>query len=84
MIIYKFTITAERERFMERPLRDTFECYVLAYSYDQAHGHVWRMLENAGWKIEKIEGKTIHVQDIRDFCDQVNNGKEVRECPCLQ
>ena len=54
MYVYKFTIKATRERFMEPPLHDTSEHYIAAYSYDQAHSHVWGMLNRAGWKIDEI------------------------------
>ena len=73
MYIYKFTVEAERERFMERTLHDTSEHYIAAYSYDQAHSHVWSMLEKAGWKINRITGKEIFLQDIRDTCDHITD-----------
>ena len=73
MYIYKFTIDATRERFMEPPLRDTSEHYIAAYSYDQAHSHVWGMLERAGWIIQRIAGKEIFLQDIRDVCDHTTD-----------
>lgn len=73
MYIYKFTVEAVRERFMESPLRDTSEHYIAAYSYDQAHAHVWGNLERAGWKIQKITGKEIYLQDIRDACDHTTD-----------
>lgn len=73
MYVYKFTVEAERERFMERPLHDTSEHYIAAYSYDQAHSHVWGMLERAGWKVKRITGKEIFLQDIRDACDHVTD-----------
>lgn len=69
MYIYKFTVEATRERFMESPLHDTSEHYIAAYSYEQAHSHVWAMLEKGGWKVNKITGKTVYLQDIRDTCD---------------
>ena len=65
MYIYKFTVTATRERFMEPPLHDVSEHYVAADSYEQAHGHVWANLAHGGWKIDKIESKEIFIQDIR-------------------
>lgn len=73
MYIYKFIVEAERERFMEPPLRDTSEHYIAAYSYDHAHSHVWGMLEQAGWKINKITGKEIFLNDIRDKCDHITD-----------
>lgn len=73
MYVYKFTVDAVRERFMEPPLHDTSEHYIAAYSYDQAHSHVWRMLEQAGWKVKQIKGKAIFLQDIRDACDHTTD-----------
>lgn len=73
MVIYKFTVDAERERFMEPVLHDTSEHYIAAYSYDQAHSHVWGMLERAGWKVNRITGKEIFLQDIRDSCDRTTD-----------
>ena len=40
MYTYKFIVEAERERFMEPPLRETSERYIAADSYDQAHSYV--------------------------------------------
>ena len=71
MMIYKFTVEAMRERFMERPLHDVSEHYIAAYSYEQAHDHVVKMLTRAGWKIKKITEKNTFLQDIRDECDRV-------------
>ena len=73
MTVYKFTVEAERERFMEPPLRDTSDHYIAAYSYDQAHSHVWSNLTRAGWQIRRITGKEILVQDIRDACDRITD-----------
>ena len=73
MYIYKLTVEATRERFMEPPLRDTSEHYIAAYSYEQAHSYVWSMLNKAGWKIQRITGKEIFLQDIRDACDRTTD-----------
>ena len=73
MYIYKFTVEATRERFMEPALHDTSEHYIAAYSYEQAHSHVWAMLEKGGWKVNKITGKTVYLQDIRDTCDHTTD-----------
>ena len=73
MYIYKFIVEAERERFMERPQRDTSERYIAANSYDQAHSYVWKMLERAGWKINRITGKKVYLDDIRDSCDHTTD-----------
>jgi len=73
MYVYKFTVEATRERFMEPPLRDTSDHYIAAYSYDQAHSHVWSQLSKAGWKVNRITGKEIFVQDIRDSCDHITD-----------
>lgn len=73
MIIYKFTVEAVRERFMEPPLHDKFEEYFAAYSYDQARSHVWRRLEKAGWSIKSLTGKQLILQDIRDACDHITD-----------
>ena len=73
MTIYKLTVKAVRERFMEPPLHDTSEHYIAAYSYDQAHSYVWAMLNRAGWKIDEIRGKEVYLIDIRDSCDHVTD-----------
>ena len=73
MVVYKLTVTATRDRFMERPLHDTSEHYIAAYDYDQAHGYVWAMLDKAGWKIDSITGKEVYLQDIRDSCDHTTD-----------
>lgn len=73
MYIYKFTVEATRERFMEPALHDTSEHYIAAYSYEQAHSHVWAMLEKGGWQVNKITGKTVYLQDIRDTCDHTTD-----------
>lgn len=73
MYIYKFTVKATRERFMEPALHDTSEHYIAAYSYEQAHSHVWAMLEKGGWKIDQIQGKEVWLQDIRDSSDHITD-----------
>lgn len=73
MYVWKFTIQATRERFMEPPLHDTSERYVAAYSYDQAHSYVWGRLNKAGWKVDSIKAKTVFLEDIRDSCDQTTD-----------
>ena len=73
MIIYKFTVEAERERFMEKPLHDKFEEYFAAYSYDQAYDHICARLKKAGWTVKSITGKQLFLQDIRDSCDHVTD-----------
>lgn len=73
MYIYKFIVEATRERFMERPLHDTSEHYIAAYSYDQAHSYVWSQLNHAGWEIRSITGQEIFLQDIRDKCDHITD-----------
>ena len=66
MKAYRFTVKAYRERFMEPTLHETHDYYVMADSYEQAHSHVWSMLNKAGWKVEKfLTGEEIIVQDIR-------------------
>lgn len=62
---YKFTVEAERERFMEPTLHDKFEEIVLANSYEEAHSHIWSRLERAGWKINSMKGGQIAITDIR-------------------
>lgn len=67
---YRFTVKAYRERFMEPPLRETFDYYVIADSYEQAHSHVWSMLNGGGWKVEEfINAEQIIIQDIREKHD---------------
>ncbi len=73
MVVYKFTVDATRERFMEPPLHDVSEHYVIAYDQDQAHSHVWARLNRAGWKVNSIKSGEIYVQDIRDQCDHVTD-----------
>lgn len=73
MSIYKFTVEATRDRFMEPPLRDKFDDYIAAYSYDQAHSYVWARLNKAGWKVQSISGKEIFLTDIRDACDHTTD-----------
>ena len=73
MTIYKFTIEAVRERFMEHPLHDKFEEYFAAYSYEQARDHLFARLNNAGWTVKKITGKQLFLQDIRDSCDHTTD-----------
>ena len=63
MYTYKFIVEAERERFMEPPLRETSERYIAADSYDQAHSYVWERLKKAGWKVMKITGKIIILEE---------------------
>ena len=67
MKVYIFTVTAVRKRFMEPPLRETFEDYIAADDYDQANTHEHEMLKRGGWDIEKIssECRNISFQDIR-------------------
>lgn len=66
MSTYKFIVEAERERFMEPPLRDVSRHYIVADTYDQAHGFVWGRLSEAGWKVQRISGKKIILQDSRE------------------
>ena len=66
MNVYKFIVDAERERFMESPLRETTERYVSADTYDQAHSYVWERLEKAGWKVKKITGEKIILENAKD------------------
>lgn len=73
MTIYKLTVEAVRERFMEKPLYDKFDEYFAAYSYDHAHDHVRKRLEKAGWTVKKITGKQLFLQDIRDTCDHTTD-----------
>lgn len=65
MIAYMFTIEAVRERFMEPPRNLKEDTFVIADSYDEAHSFVWGRLNQAGWKVKKISGKEIFLQDIR-------------------
>lgn len=65
MGIYKFTVEATRERFMEPPLHKVHEHYIAADSYDRAHTHVWKLLQRGGWEIRRITGRKIILQDIR-------------------
>lgn len=71
--VYVFKVEAVRERFMEPPIHATSEHYIAAYSYDQAHSHVWANFERAGWKVEKITSEEVYVQDIRDSCDHITD-----------
>lgn len=73
MYIWKFTVTATRERFMESPLHDTSERYVAAYSHEQAHSYVWARLNKAGWKVDEIKAREIFLEDIRDSCDHITD-----------
>lgn len=74
MYIYKFIVEAERvDHHTGNTVHDTSEHYIAAYSYDHAHSHVWGMLERAGWKINKITGKEIFLNDIRDKCDHITD-----------
>lgn len=73
MYIYKLTVEATRERFMEPPLHDRFEEYFAAYTFDQAHSHVCARLNKAGWKVQSISGEKIYLQDIRDTCDHTTD-----------
>ena len=66
MYAYKFIIEAERERFMESPLRETSERYIAADSYDQAHSYAWERLNKAGWKVNKITGKKIILKEATE------------------
>lgn len=71
MLFYRITVTAEREQFMERPLRDTSEHCVAAYSSDIAVRHVEENLRRGGWKIIQIRVKEEYLYDTRDRDDQV-------------
>ena len=73
MYIYKFTVKATRDRFMEPPLRDTSEHYIAAYSYDHALTHINQMLTRGGWKINSVDGKEIYLHDIRDQSDHLTD-----------
>ena len=66
MSTYKFIVEAERERFMESPLRKVTRHYVTADTYDQAHEYVWGRLSEAGWKVKRISSSKIILQDIRE------------------
>ena len=66
MSTYKFVVEAERERFMESPLRKVTRHYIVADTYDQAHGFVWGRLSEAGWKVKRISSSKIILQDIRE------------------
>lgn len=72
MFAYKFIIEATQERFMEPPLHDVSEHYIVADSYNDAHSHVWGMLNRAGWKVQSIKSKGIFIQDIRNTESQDN------------
>lgn len=49
---------------------ETHDYYVIADSYEQAHSHVWSMLNSGGWKVEKfINAEPIIIQDIREKHD---------------
>lgn len=68
---YKITVLATRGMFMERPLRNFSEWYVVADSRAQARDYVWgRLTGPGGWTINKIDIQEIHIFDIR-------GGKEV-------
>lgn len=73
MYVWEFTVTATRERFMERPLHDTSKRYVAAYSYEQAHSYVWARLNKAGWMVDEIKAREIFLEDIRDSCDRITD-----------
>lgn len=73
MLVYKITVTAERERFMEGPLKDTSEHYIAAYSYDQAKQHVEDNMKRGGWKIISMRSEEVYVHDIRDSVDHTTD-----------
>jgi len=73
MTIYKVTITVERERFMESPLRFTEEMNVIADSYDQAIKYV-RERFVGDWQKE-IDIKYERVMEVRALFD-VRDGEE--------
>ena len=77
MKVYRFIVEAERERFMESPLRDKSEHYIAAYTYDQAHSHVWGMLERAGWKVLRMSGERIILQDARELASIPRDEKKI-------
>lgn len=71
MLFYRITVTAEQEQFMERPLRDTSEHCVAAYSSDIAVRYVKENLRRGGWKIIQMRVKEEYLFDTRDRDDQV-------------
>lgn len=73
MTIYKVTITVERERFMERPLRFTEEMNVIADSYDQAIRYVRERFVGVGQK--EIDLKYERAMEVRALFD-VRDGEE--------
>ena len=77
---YKLTVHATRGRFMERPLHDVSEWYVVADSRTQAHDYVWgRLTGPGGWTINKIDIQEIHIFDIRSGNEIVIGCEEVEE-----
>ena len=69
MTIYKFTTTATHKDFGT----EIVEEYLASYGYDHAKQHIITRLEKAGWKVEKINGKSIFFEDIRDSCDHTTD-----------
>lgn len=65
MSTYKFVVTAERERFMEAPLKDVSEHYVQADSIEEAAKYVRDNLSRGGWKVISMKSSTVWVHDIR-------------------
>lgn len=77
---YKITVIATRERFMERPLYETSEWYVVADSRTQAHDYVWNRLTGpGGWTIKKTEIQEIYILDIRGGKESVIGCEEEPE-----
>lgn len=54
MRLYKYTVTATRERFMERMLFDTYDYYIIADERDQADTCLGEMIRKGGWNLKRV------------------------------
>ena len=66
MATYKITLSATRERFMERPLKEDHEWFVIADDAPAALEYVKTRMTTGGWKIHSHEVKEIFLFDIRE------------------
>lgn len=65
MTIYKFTVKAKMNRFMESPLHETFTDLIIADNYDQACKSE-REGFHSGWEIESMTCDIENVNVVRD------------------
>lgn len=77
MDTYEFIVEAERERFMESPLREVTRHYVTADTFDQAQEYVCGRLSEAGWKVLRVTSKRIILQDARERDGVQGKKKEI-------